>query len=497
MTTSRKQVAILMKEKSKGSLNRACKKSGVTEKTARKYIKLNGQELGPKKPRDYSTCKDPFENHWPEITQMLENAPSLEAWIILEYLQDKYPGVYKNGQLRTLQRRLATWSSESGPSKMCYFATLYTPGRQSQSDCTHMNSLHITLKGVPFSHMLFHFILSYSRYETIMICQTETFDAITKGFAQAVREIGGICKEHRTDNLTAATQASGDSRVFTERWRSFTDHYKVTPTRNNPGESQENGKVEKSHDLFKKEVDQRLLLRGSRDFRSEEEYWAFLVKIKDKRNAKHSERFAEEQQQLGKLPEKDFFEATLLCVRVSPYSIVSILGVQYSVPTRLIGCGLKAYVYLDKLELFLGRTLVLSLPRLEEGVLFDYRHVIDVLIRKPGAFEHYQYRAYAYPNLSFRRAYDAFMAVGVDVSKRYLELLYLAKMEGEQDVTAAIDLILDETGLPLKPEVVALISTFRKTTQAVIITQPLLETYDELLMMSYLPKESCNAESTL
>ena len=92
---------------------------------------------------------------------------------------------------------------------------------------------------------------------------------------------------------------------------------------------------------------------------------------------------------------------------ISVSSTIQILGITYSVPSRLIGLWLKAVVLRYEINLMYGNKKLLTLPRLEAGALIDYRHIIDSLIRKPGAFESYQYREYLYPNISFRKAYDA------------------------------------------------------------------------------------------
>lgn len=321
-----------------------------------------------------------------------------------------------------------------------------------------------------------------------MISQSESFDTLTRGFEQAVLQTGGVCKEHRTDNLTAATQASGNKRVFTSRWQDFTNHYGVIPTKNNPGVSHENGKIEKSHDLLKKAIDQELMLRGSRNFGSMAEYEKFLQAIKDKRNWLNRDKFIEEQKALKPLPHRTFNEAILLSVRVNPESLIQVLGVTYSVPTRLISNWLKAYVYRDKIDLFLGSRQVLTLPRLAAGAVIDYRHLIDSLIRKPGAFDAYQHKAYLFPNLILRQAYDALKAHdSATASKRYCEILYLAKMQGEALVSSAVAALMDENKIPLKELIMQIIELSAEPTLVSIDTQiseSCLDDYDELLTTS-------------
>jgi len=126
--------------------------------------------------------------------------------------------------------------------------------------------------------------------------------------------------------------------------------------------------------------------------------------------------------------------------------------------------------------------LVLTLPRIEAGALINYRHLIDSLIRKPGAFENYEYRSYLFPNLSFRKAYDALKSGGIgSVSRRYCELLYLAKMEGEEVVTASINILLEAQELPLKDMIKSLITSVQKSPEVAKVEMPLLGIYDDLL----------------
>lgn len=488
MTVNKQQMKVLMMENSKNktTLKKASIKACMTEKTARKYIQL--KTIPPRKTPDkriYKTRKSPFDKHLEEILHMIEHSPGLQAKTIFTYLQKKYPGEYQDLQIRTLQRLLSKWRSEKS-YKDAKFIQKYEPGRQSQSDWTSMNKLEVTIAGEPYPHLIFHFILSYSRFETIMICETESFDTLTKGLEQAMLEIGGSCKEHRTDNLTAATQAIGNNkRVFTVRWLAFTDHYGIIPTRNNPGVSHENGKIEKSHDLFKNAVNQELLLRGSRNFDTVKEYSQFLEDIKNRNNAVKAVRFAEEQKFLKPLPENGFDEATILKVRVNPESFIQVLGVTYSVPSRLISNWLKAYVYRDKIDLFLGSKLVLSLPKVAGGTLIDYRHLIDSLVRKPGAFEAYQYKQYMFPTPDFRKTYDHLKANdSASAAKEYCKILYLAKMEGEEKVNTAIKTLFEGNQDPTLKSITELIvkkSDEQPDFPSIQIEEAILGDYESLL----------------
>jgi len=183
---------------------------------------------------------------------MLENAPGLEASTLMNYLTSKFPDKYKQSQLRTLQRRVRDWKAAHGKAKTVIFRQNIQPGKQSQSDFTCMNTLNITINGQLFKHLLFHFILPYSRWESIKLCFSESFDSLVSGMEKALWELGQVAPEHRTDNLTAATQAMGSQREFTQRWQQFVAHYGMVASTNNRGMSHENGSIEKSHDTLKK-----------------------------------------------------------------------------------------------------------------------------------------------------------------------------------------------------------------------------------------------------
>jgi hypothetical protein len=60
-------------------------------------------------PRAYRTRKDPFENVWAELLLWLQAEPDATAKSLLERLDQKYPGTFPDGQLRTLQRRIRDW----------------------------------------------------------------------------------------------------------------------------------------------------------------------------------------------------------------------------------------------------------------------------------------------------------------------------------------------------------------------------------------------------
>ncbi len=466
----------------------AAAQAGMALETAKKYLRSGGKMM-QKETRDYQTRKDCFADSWPDIEEMLRIDPGLQSQTLMQWLIDQDEQKYVWGQLRTLQRRIRRWRALKGPDQEVMFPQRHIPGKQSQSDWTHCNQLAVTIDGQPFEHMLFHFMLPYSQWETAFISASESFDNLTMGYMRAVAELGAVAEEHRTDNLTAAVNNHGSHNVFNERWTAFLDHYGVRPSMNNAGVSHENGSVEKSHDLLKNALDQALKLRGSKEFSSVAEYEKFIRRILDQRNKGRKERLAKEMAVMNDLPERDWNDPTEVRPTVTSFSTISVDKVVYSVPSRLIGRELKALAYPAVVRVFLGETLVQEMPRLAPGSRkINYRHVVAHLIRKPGAFANYQYREELFPSVVFRQAYDALaMKRPERADKEYLSILHLAAMGSEQDVEAALAILLEVEQLPLFTAVRELVqSDYPSELPAVYIPAPDLCSYDVLL--SYLSR---------
>jgi hypothetical protein len=262
---------------------------------------------------------------------------------------------------------------------------------------------------------------------------------------------------HRTDRLSAAVNNLGDRDLFQQRYRALLAHYGLKAQAINARKAHENGDVEQSHHRFKTAVDQALMLRGSRDFEDQTDYERFLRKLLARRNSTRTERLAEERPGLRDLPARRIDAWSRCQVRVSQGSTIRIKFNTYSVPSRLIGELVDVHIKVESLEVWSGSVLVERLPRLRgrNKHAINYRHVIDWLVRKPGAFAGYRYQEAMFPTSRFRRAYDALQEQGPSRAARdYLRILELAARESESGVDAVLGRLL-EWNVPITPTVVA------------------------------------------
>jgi hypothetical protein len=428
------------------TLANAADKAGLDEKTARKYRDSDRLPSQRQIPHTWRTRRDPFQDVWPELLERLRLDPGLQAKTLFVDLQRRFPGRFPDGQLRTLQRRIKLWRALEGPPEEVFFAQDHQPGRLCASDFTHMAELGVTIAGVPFDHLVYHFVPTYSNWETGTVCFSESWESPGEGLQNAPWELGGVPRQHRTDRLSAAIKADSAPEMFAQRYQAMLSHYGLEAQAIRPRQAHENGDVEQSHYRFKQAVDQALMVRGSREFATRGSYEAFLRKVMAGRNANRKGRFAEERAVLSSLPARRLEMGRRVTARVDAGSTIHVGGNTYSVPSRLIGERVEVHVGAEHLEVWHGAHRVDRLPRLggRGRRRIEYRHVIDWLVRKPGAFPEYRYRDAMFPTSRFRMAYDARNGrrPGRAV-KEYLEILLLAAREGESVVDEALRLLLD------------------------------------------------------
>ncbi|MBS1153582.1 MAG: integrase, partial [Myxococcaceae bacterium] len=186
-------------------------------------------------------------------------------------------------------------------------------------------------------HLIYHFVLTYSNWETGTICFSESFESLSAGLQNTLWELGGVPQAHQTDRMTLAVNQMPHPEEFTRRYRGLLDHYALAGRAIQAGKANENGDVEQSHHRFKVAVEQALLLRGRRDFADRAEYAAFLAGVMRQRNAGRRQRFAEELAVLRALPRRRLDASRRLRVRVGAGSAMRVLKNTYSVHSRLIG----------------------------------------------------------------------------------------------------------------------------------------------------------------
>jgi hypothetical protein len=429
-----------------------------SERTGRR-IESDPDFPSQRPPRRYRTRPDPFAEVWQtELVELLEASPHLRATAVFEELQRRHPGQFPDGHLRSLQRRIAHWRATEGPERELIFRQDHPPGRQALSDFTDARMIGVTISGRPFRHLLYHFRLAFSGWQFVKaIGGGESFTALTEGLQEALWQLGGVPREHRTDSLSAAYRNLSANDDEAERYAAFCRHYGMEPTRNNRGESHENGSVEAAHGHLKRGLRDALELRGSKDFSDLAAYQTFLQDFVMRKNANRHAAVALERTALQRLPVHKTTDFSTATVTVTRSGTISVRNVLYTVPSRLAGCRLKVHIYDDRLICHLGITSVMTVARLHfkrggPGLrVVDYRHLIHSLVRKPQAFRHSVFREQLFPRAAFRRAWEV-LDVRLDPRKAcrvYVGLLHLAAMHACEGALAEhLDAVIDSGRIP-------------------------------------------------
>jgi hypothetical protein len=163
-------------------------------------------------------------------------------------------------------------------------------------------------------------------------------------------------------------------------------------------------------------------------------------------NGGRQDRLREEMPVLRRLPGRRMDDSQKDRVRVGPSSTIRVKKNTYSVDSRLIGELVEVRIYAERIEVWYGQRQVHSLPRLSGHGKhhLNYRHIIDSLVRKPGAFENYRYREELFPTSYFRMAYDLLRKQNCRrAHKEYLQILYLAARESESEVNAVLRRLME------------------------------------------------------
>ena len=467
-------------------------KAGVSRNTARKYLRQADPSKQEKQPHDWRTRKDPLEAVWSAARGMLETAPELQAKALLEHLSERTADGIEENVLRTFQRRVRQWRLEHGNEKEVFFSQEARPGAVLAVDWTDMRDLGVSICGVKLEHLMFHAVLPYSNWQWAVRSRSESLLSIRSGLKATIGRLGRVPKELLIDNSSTAThRLSGDGkrRGFNEEFLSVCEHFGMSPRTTNVSSPHENGTCEAMHGHFKRRLEQHLLLRGSRDFESEEAYDRFVIGVLERSNGLRGERFAQEVAAMREHLAPELPDYTETMVRVNNNSTIRVCKRVYSVPSKLIGSRLRARIHETHIVLLDGMVVLAELPLRggDRGAVIDFRHIIKWLVRKPGAFSEYRWREAMFPSLVWRAAYDHLCrhhdAHAADVC--YLEILQLAAGKG----LGTVENIVEQLLLAPKPvvnaaEVTALLRTYEDEAMSFRERGAMpvsLEVYDGLL----------------
>lgn len=486
------QMRFYMKQRLTEGRARAAARAGFSLATAYRIDadpRLSSQKQRPRARRRPDPLAEIFDA---EVVPLLQAAPGIRPVAVLDEILRRHAHLDR-GVRRTLERRIRAWRAQHGAECDVVFRQVHEPGHLGLSDFTDMDGLGITVDGVALAHRLYHFRLAFSGFEHAhVILGGESYVALAEGLQNALWALGGVPHEHRSDSLSAAFRnLDSEAREdLTRRYEALCAHYGMQPTRNNRGVAHENGAIESSHGHLKSALRDALLLRGSVEFESLVAYRRFIDEIVGAHNARQAKRIEAERAFLQPLPRERTTDYEETRVYVTSSCGFTLRKVFYTVPSRLIGHRLRVRLYDDRLDLFLGATALMTLPRGraaangKHGHVIDYRHVIHALRRKPMALSNLVYRDQLFPREAYRLTFERLCDQLPEraACKTMVELLSLAhERTCEAQLAQALEQCLAQGQLPDLNALRARFSPDPARLPQVRVHLPALRDYEALL----------------
>lgn len=467
-------------------------KSGFSIRSGRNIEK--GKRKMPR-PRIHKTRYHALDDLWEAEAIPLLESGIFEATFLLQELIKKFPDLLTKRDLRTTQRRVRDWRVlNEKRNKEVMFPQVHEPGQLGISDFTHLKDVEIFIKGEKIEFVLYHFRMPYSgfNYMDAFLGKGEPFTAFSKGLQDALFMLGGVPTKHRTDSLSASyknlnQQAAED---LTSKYAALIEHYQMEAERINRGKGHENGAVESSHRHIKDRMRQLLIVRGSTAFETFDEFKIFVADVVKQHNQNATKNLDVERDHLKPLPISRTIEYDEKIVVVSTSSTMEVKRVTYSVPSNFIGLRLSVRVYHDVLMCYFGLKHVVTLqrmkspPRGKRARKIDYRHVINWLVRKPGAFRGCKYRDNLLPSDNYKYIWQF-----VDDNMEYREaakfmvgLLHIAAIEECENSLAEMVMRYIHTGRKLKlSEFQDAFKSTKRELKDYSVSQHQLALYDQLI----------------
>jgi hypothetical protein len=210
------------------------------------------------------------------------------------------------------------------------------------------------------------------------------------------------------------------------------------------------------------------------------------------KNARRRPELQLELKAMRSLPRFRTTDFSLATVTVTRSGTISIRGVLYTVPSRLVGCRLKVHIYDDRLSCWLGTTQVLELPRRHRPRrgdkrvrVVDYRHLAGALIRKPQAFRRSVFRDELFPRPVFRRAWEVLddRLEPRAACRVYVGLLHLAAMHAcEAALADHLESVLARGALPAVETARLAVAPPPTIVPCVVVPPPDPAVYDRLFV---------------
>lgn len=387
-----------------------------------------------------SNRHDPMTDFLSLVKEKLELSPKMPLNELYEFICIKgYQGSERTLRRKTKDLRTALRNNE------VFFQREVLPGEVMEGDFTEF---YINIAGVKRKIYLWVTSLPFSNSYFATPYYHCSFEAFADGSVMAFNEFGGIAQKYRLDNMSPAVSKilSGKDRIVTQRFSQFQSHYKFEQDFCNPAKGNEKGNVESNNKSIKSKINARISLYNL-SFSSLESFQEFVWLVCREHNNKASVLNKFTQESLQSLPQTTFKCFRTVVVSINKYSLFNLemTGHMYSVPSRMIGLSLEARIYPSSIEVIHEGEVICKHQRIygPKGLVSIVpEHVIDGLLKKPGAMKDWKYRSVLFERPAWISFYNKLISRG-GKDKEYLKCLKLISKHGRELVTVAMEISLE------------------------------------------------------
>ena len=273
-----------------------------------------------------------------------------------------------------------------------YLPLAFEPGEMAQVDWGEAEAV---IGGERVKVHLFVMRLNYSRARFAMVFPFEKQEAFLEGHIQAFSFFGGVPHTITYDNLKTAVHHILDGRNREEQaaFAAFRSHYLFESRYCTPGQGHEKGGVENDVGYIRRNFLVAVPEAGTYAELNERLRQACLDDTQRRMRGQSQTIAAQwevEKSRLLPLPPDEYRACRTLPVKANPYAQVVFETNRYSVPAAHARRQLVLRAYAFRVEVLWGDEIIAAHPRCfgREQDILDPLHYLDLLKRRPGAFEH-------------------------------------------------------------------------------------------------------------
>lgn len=475
------------------------RRTGISRNTIRKYLATD--VVDPRYPKRRSASK------------LDSLAATLSGWLAAESTKGRkqrrslrqmhadlkqlgYTGSYDRvtAYARTWRRTEQERARTAG--RGTFVPLIFAPGEAFQFDWSEDAAV---IHGERVKLQVAHFKLCHSRAFVLRAYPQQTHEMLFDAHNRAFAVLGGVPRRGIYDNMKTAVDRvrSGKAREVNARFAALVSHYLFEAAFCNPAAGWEKGQIEKNVQDAR-----HRLWHTAPTFESLEALNTWLqaqcvdlwqkIPHPEQPGRTVAEVWADERAEL--LPRPRPFDGFVEhSKRVSPTCLVHVERNRYSVPASFANRPVSVRLYPERVVFVAeGNVIAEHVRIIERGhgpgrTLYDWRHYLSVLQRKPGALRN----GAPFTGLpeGFKRLRSALLKhPGGD--REMVEILALVLHHDEQAVLTAVELALD-SGAPSKTHVLNLLGRLLESAppspidapQALALTvepQANVDRYDQL-----------------